>query len=66
MIFSEVYGSYFKAVSAILEKAVDGNLTQQELTRTVLETAFGEDAPSYSPQKASREVSNPSKGSLAQ
>ena len=42
MIFSEVYGSYFKAVSAILEKAVDGNLTQQELTRTVLETAFGE------------------------
>ena len=42
MIFSEVYGSYFKAVSAILAKAVAGNLTQQELTRTVLETAFGE------------------------
>ena len=42
MIFSEVYGSYFKAVSAILAKAVDGNLTRQELTRTVLETAFGE------------------------
>ena len=42
MIFSEVYGSYFKAVSAILEKAVDGKLSQRELTRTVLENAFGE------------------------
>ena len=42
MIFSEIYGSYFKAVSAILEKAVDGKLSQRELTRTVLENAFGE------------------------
>lgn len=42
MIFSEIYGTYFKAVSAILCKAVDGVLTQQELTRTVLENAFGE------------------------
>ena len=42
MIFSEVYGSYFKAVSAILEKAVDGKLSQRELTRTVLANAFGE------------------------
>ncbi len=42
MIFSEIYGSYFKAVSAILEKAVDGKLGQRELTRTVLENAFGE------------------------
>ena len=42
MIFSEVYGSYFKAVSAILAKAVDGTLTEQELTRTVLQNAFGE------------------------
>ncbi len=42
MIFSEVYGSYFKAVSAILAKAADGKLTQRELTRTVLENAFGE------------------------
>ncbi len=42
MIFSEVYGSYFKAVSAILTKAVDGTLTERELTRTVLENAFGE------------------------
>ena len=42
MIFSEVYGSYFKAVSAILAKAVEGVLTEKELTRTVLENAFGE------------------------
>ena len=42
MIFSEVYGSYFKAVSAILSRAVEGTLTERELTRTVLENAFGE------------------------
>ncbi len=42
MIFSEIYGTYFKAVSAILAKAVAGGLTQRELTRTVLENAFGE------------------------
>ncbi len=42
MIFSEVYGSYFRAVSAILAKAAGGTLTERELTRTVLENAFGE------------------------
>ena len=42
MIFSEFYGSYYKAVSAILAKAVEGKLTERELTRTVLENAFGE------------------------
>ena len=42
MIFSEIYGSYFKAVSAILARAVEGELTGRELTRTVLENAFGE------------------------
>ena len=42
MIFSEVYGSYFKAVSAILARAVEGTLTERELTRTVLANAFGE------------------------
>ena len=42
MIFSEIYGSYFKAVSAILSKAADGQLTEKELTRTVMELAFGE------------------------
>lgn len=42
MIFSELYGSYFKAVSSILAKAVDGSLTSRELTRAVLANAFGE------------------------
>ena len=42
MIFSEIYGSYFKAVSAILTRASEGGLTERELTRTVLENAFGE------------------------
>ena len=42
MIFSEIYGSYFKAVSAILAKAAAGTLNDRELTRTVLENAFGE------------------------
>ncbi len=42
MIFSEIYGSYFRAVSAILAKASEGALTERELTHTVLENAFGE------------------------
>ena len=42
MIFSEVYGTYFRTVSAILAKAVDGMLTRDALTRTVVENAFGE------------------------
>ena len=42
MIFSEIYGSYFKAVSAILAKAVEGELDEKTLVRTVLENAFGE------------------------
>ena len=42
MIFSEIYGSYFKAVAAILTRATEGTLTEKELTRTVLENAFGE------------------------
>ena len=42
MIFSEVYGTYFRTVSAILAKAVEGTLTRDTLTRTVVENAFGE------------------------
>ena len=42
MIFSEVYGTYFRTVSAILAKAVEGTLTRDALTRTVVENAFGE------------------------
>lgn len=42
MIFSEIYGTYYKTVAAILEQAVGGALTERALTRTVLENAFGE------------------------
>ena len=42
MIFSEVYGTYFNAVAAVLDLAVAGNLTGPELTRAVREHAFGE------------------------
>lgn len=42
MLFSEIYGSYFTAVSRILDKAVEGGLTGKELSAIVQETAFGE------------------------
>lgn len=42
MIFSEVYGNYFNAVAAILEKAVNGDLTGKGLSSAVMENAFGE------------------------
>lgn len=32
MLFSEIYGSYFNVVSAILEEAVDGRLTEKRMT----------------------------------
>ena len=42
MLFSEIYGSYFAAVSKILDRAVRGDLSGRELNRIVQETAFGE------------------------
>ena len=42
MIFSELYGSYFKAVSAILSLAVKGELDERSLLEAVQEHAFGE------------------------
>ena len=42
MLFSEVYGSYYKAVSSVLEYAVEGNLTGRKLTQIVQQEAFGE------------------------
>lgn len=42
MLFSEVYGSYYNAVAKILEKAVQGNLSEKEINDIVLEKAFGE------------------------
>lgn len=42
MLFSEIYGSYFNVVAAILTEASDGPLTPQRLTAIVQEKAFGE------------------------
>ena len=42
MIFSEVYGNYFNAVAEILEKAVNHELTGEELTKSVRNHAFEE------------------------
>ena len=42
MIFHEIYGKYFETVSAILERAVAGELTQDGLAELVREHAFGE------------------------
>lgn len=42
MLFNEVYSSYFNTVAKVLEKAVDGGLTEKEINRIVFENAFGE------------------------
>ena len=42
MLFSEVYGSYFGVVAAILAEAADGTLTERGMTQLVHEKAFGE------------------------
>lgn len=42
MLFHEVYSSYFNAVAAILSKAVEDNLTDQDIFRIVQEKAFSE------------------------
>ncbi|MBS5151179.1 MAG: WYL domain-containing protein [Butyricicoccus pullicaecorum] len=42
MLFSEIYGCYFQAVSAILTEAVSGTLTDHRLTDLVHQKAFAE------------------------
>ena len=42
MLFHEVYGSYYRAVGAILRQAVAGTLTQRRLRELVQTHAFGE------------------------
>ena len=42
MIFHEVYSCYYNAVAAILSKAVEGELTDREITRLAEEKAFSE------------------------
>lgn len=42
MLFSEVYGSYYNVVAKVLEKAVQGDLSEKDINDIVLEKAFGE------------------------
>lgn len=42
MLFHELYGSYFRVVSTVLEEAVLGTLTAQRLGQLVREKAFAE------------------------
>ena len=42
MLFSEIYGSYFNAVAAVLCKAAEGCLTERRMTELVRQKAFAE------------------------
>ena len=42
MLFSEVYGTYYNVIAAVLGEAVAGTLTQERLYEIVQEKAFGE------------------------
>ncbi len=42
MLFHEIYGSYYRAVSSVLAEAVRGNLTGKEMNALIQEHAFGE------------------------
>ncbi len=42
MLFSEIYGTYFNAVAAILTEASEGCLTDRRMTELVQEKAFAE------------------------
>lgn len=39
MLFSEIYGSYFNVVAAVLSEASDGKLTDRRMTELVREKA---------------------------
>lgn len=42
MIFTEIHGTYFDAVSAILKEAADGRLTRKRITELAMEKGFSE------------------------
>lgn len=42
MLFSEIYGSYFNVVAAVLAEAANGELTENRITELVREKAFAE------------------------
>ena len=44
MLFSEIYGSYFNVITAVLAEASEGCLTERRITELVQEKAFAESA----------------------
>ena len=42
MLFSEVYGNYYKAIATILDAAIDNPITAEEIRKIVDEKAFAE------------------------
>ena len=44
MLFSEVYGTYYRILGKLLTQAVEGSLTRQSLEDTVREYGFEETA----------------------
>lgn len=42
MLFHEIYGNYFQVITAILEEALEGSLTEQRIGAIISEKAFGE------------------------
>ncbi len=42
MLFSEIYGTYFRTVETVLTRALAGDLTGKDLAEIVRRTAFGE------------------------
>lgn len=44
MLFSEIYGSYFRVVADVLAEAAEGSLTDRRMTELIREKAFAESA----------------------
>ena len=44
MLFSEIYGSYFNVIAAVLAEASEGCLTERRITDLVQDKAFAESA----------------------
>ncbi len=53
--FSEIYGQYYRAVAAVLEKAAVSPLSEKEITEIINKTAFGESALYIAPKLFSGE-----------
>ena len=42
MIFSELYSAYYNTVAAIISSIIDGEHSEKELQKIVVDRAFGE------------------------